>query len=92
MIKNGSHSSLLLRKSGRSQRPDIKIVLGDFNARVGKEDVFVSTVGKFSLHDETTDNCMRLIDFTAAYSIKTSTKQSGYLQINRRGPRLTTVF
>ncbi|XP_050339410.1 craniofacial development protein 2-like [Bactrocera neohumeralis] len=44
----------------------VKIVLGDFNARVGKEGVFGTTVGKFSLHDETFPNGLRLIDFAGA--------------------------
>lgn len=44
----------------------IKIVLGDLNARVSKEEVFGSTVGKFSRHDETSDKRLRLIDFAWA--------------------------
>lgn len=28
----------------------VKIVLGDFNPKVGREDIFDSKVGKFSLH------------------------------------------
>ncbi|XP_054085589.1 craniofacial development protein 2-like [Zeugodacus cucurbitae] len=50
----------------RCRRHDVKIVLGDFNARVGKEGVFGTTVGKFSLHDETSPNGLRLIDFAGA--------------------------
>ncbi|XP_049304006.1 uncharacterized protein LOC125776321 [Bactrocera dorsalis] len=50
----------------RCPRHDVKIVLGDFNARVGKEDIFGTTVGKFSLHDETSPNGLRLIDFAGA--------------------------
>ena len=29
---------------------DIRIVLGDFNAKVGQEGIFGATVGQFSLH------------------------------------------
>ncbi|XP_050337803.1 craniofacial development protein 2-like [Bactrocera neohumeralis] len=47
-------------------RHDVKIVLGDFNERVGKEGVFGTTVGKFGLHDETSPNGLRLIDFAGA--------------------------
>ncbi|XP_049315675.1 uncharacterized protein LOC125779126 [Bactrocera dorsalis] len=47
-------------------RHDVKIVLGDFNARVGKEGIFGNTVGKFSLHEETSPNGLRLIDFAGA--------------------------
>ncbi|XP_054091892.1 craniofacial development protein 2-like [Zeugodacus cucurbitae] len=50
----------------RCPRHDVKVVLGDFNARVGKEGVFGTAVGKFSLHDETSPNGLRLIDFAGA--------------------------
>ena len=35
---------------------DIKIVLGDFNAKVGQEGIFGPTVGQFSLHSTTSPN------------------------------------
>ena len=41
---------------------DTKIVLGDFKAKVGREDIFGPTVVQFSLHANTTSNGMRLID------------------------------
>ena len=45
---------------------DAKIVLGDFNAKVGHESIFNPTVGQLSLYANTTSNGMRLIDFAAA--------------------------
>ncbi|XP_050338963.1 craniofacial development protein 2-like [Bactrocera neohumeralis] len=47
-------------------RHDVKIMLGGFNAKVGKEGIFGTTVGKFSLHDEISPNGLRLIDFAGA--------------------------
>ncbi|XP_008181820.1 uncharacterized protein LOC103309055 [Acyrthosiphon pisum] len=41
----------------------IKIVLGDLNAKVGKETVFRPIIGSHSLHEVTNDNGLRLIDF-----------------------------
>lgn len=35
---------------------DLLIVLGDFNAKVGKEDFVSSVAGKYTLHDETNEN------------------------------------
>ncbi|XP_067625268.1 craniofacial development protein 2-like [Eurosta solidaginis] len=55
----------LERTYERCPRHDTKVVLGDFNVRVCKG-VFGPTVGKFSLHNETSPNGLRLIDFAGA--------------------------
>jgi hypothetical protein len=41
---------------------DIKIVLGDFNAQLGKEVMYLPAIG---MHSNTNDNRSRLISFTA---------------------------
>ncbi|XP_061720037.1 craniofacial development protein 2-like [Cydia pomonella] len=45
---------------------DVKIVLGDFNAKVGREDIFIPTIGRHSKHDISNDNGLRLISFAAS--------------------------
>jgi endonuclease/exonuclease/phosphatase family metal-dependent hydrolase len=40
----------------KAPRHDIKIVMGDFNAMVGKEPGLTPNVGKYSLHKETNNN------------------------------------
>ena len=47
----------------------MKIVLGDFNAKVGCEDIFRPTLGKYSLHNESNDNEVRLISFATSKNL-----------------------
>jgi hypothetical protein len=43
----------------------MKILLGDFNAKVGREDIFRPVIGNESLHEASNDNGVRvcLINF-----------------------------
>jgi hypothetical protein len=49
----------------------IKIVLGDFNAQVGKEAVNFPTTGNYILHSFTNDNGSRLIQFAVSRNMIT---------------------
>lgn len=42
---------------------DMKIILGDFNAKVGKETYLHPACGGHSLHNETNDNGKRMVNF-----------------------------
>jgi len=40
-----------------------KMLLGDFNAKVGRENIFKPTIGQESLHQDSDDNGVRLVNF-----------------------------
>jgi exonuclease III len=51
-----------------------KVLLGDFNAKVGREDVFKPTIGNESLHQDSNDNAVRIVNFaTSKNSVVKST-------------------
>jgi hypothetical protein len=41
----------------------MKILLGDFNAKVGREDIFKPKIGNESLHRNSIDNGVRIVNF-----------------------------
>jgi hypothetical protein len=47
----------------------MKILLGDFNAKVGREDIFKPTIGNESLHEITNDNGVRVVNFATSKSL-----------------------
>ncbi|XP_038106501.1 craniofacial development protein 2-like [Culex quinquefasciatus] len=51
---------------GECPRHDVKIVIRDANAQVGREAFFHPVIGKESLHPRTNDNGLRLVNFAAA--------------------------
>jgi hypothetical protein len=47
----------------------MKIVLGDFNAKVGREGIFKQTIGNESLHEISKDNGVRLVNFAKSKNL-----------------------
>jgi hypothetical protein len=47
----------------------MKILLGDFNARVGREDIFKPTIGNESLHEISNDNGVRVVNFATSKNL-----------------------
>jgi hypothetical protein len=41
----------------------MKNMLGNINAKVGREDIFTPTIGNESLHQESNDNGVRVLNF-----------------------------
>ncbi|XP_070137322.1 uncharacterized protein [Drosophila bipectinata] len=71
------------RAYGRCPSHDMKILLGDFNATVGREDIFGATVGRFSLHETTSSNGLRLIGFAAAHNMVVRSTGFRHLDIHK---------
>jgi hypothetical protein len=45
----------------------VKIMLGDFNAKVGREDIFKWTIGNKNFHEIITDNGVRIVNFATLF-------------------------
>ena len=54
---------------GHLPKYHMKIQLGDFNAKVGRENIFKPTIGKESLHQDSNDNGVRLIYFATSKNL-----------------------
>jgi hypothetical protein len=76
----------------------MKIILGDLNAKVCREDIFKRTVGNESLHEISNDNGVRVVNFaTSKHSlskvqcsdIATFVNILGHLQMGTPTIRLT---
>jgi hypothetical protein len=50
----------------------MKFRLGDFNAKVGREDIFKPTTGIESLHQDSNDNGVRIVNFTTSKNLVNS--------------------
>jgi exonuclease III len=47
----------------------MKIMLGDLNAKVGREDIFKLTIGNGSLHEISNDNGVRVVNFATSKNL-----------------------
>jgi Reverse transcriptase (RNA-dependent DNA polymerase) len=62
---------------------DIKMVLGDFNAKIGREVYYQPTIGKFSLHENSNDNGTRVVDFAASRNMVVSSTRFEHKNIHK---------
>jgi exonuclease III len=47
----------------------MKILLGDFNVKLRREDIFKPTIGKESLHEDSNDNGVRVLNFATSKNL-----------------------
>ena len=48
---------------------DVESLLGDFNAKVGRENIFKSTIGNESLHQNSNDSGVRKVNFATSKNL-----------------------
>ena len=48
---------------------NMKIILRDFNAKVGRENIFKLTIGYESLHQDSNDNGVRIVNFAPSKNL-----------------------
>jgi len=47
----------------------MEITLGDFNAKVRRENIFKPTIGNLSLHQDSNANCVRIVNFATSKNL-----------------------
>ena len=52
-----------------SSKYHMKILLGDFNAKVGRENIFNLTTGNESLYQDSNDNVVRIVNFAVSKNL-----------------------
>jgi hypothetical protein len=61
----------------------MKIMLGDFNAKVGREDIFKLTIGNESLHEISSDNGVRLVKFATSKILRVQSAMFPHRNIHK---------
>jgi hypothetical protein len=50
-------------------RNHMKTLLGDFNAKVGRENIFKQIIGKVDIHEASNDNLVRVVNFATSENL-----------------------
>ena len=75
--------NLLEQNVNKIARSDIKIILVDFNARVGKESISKPTIGNESLHNETNNNGIKMIQFVVTNGLNVTSTMFPHKDIHK---------
>ena len=63
---------------------DVKLILGDLNAKIGKEKEYGGTIGRDSLHEKSNENGKNLIDFAMSKNMIVSSTFFPHKGIHKR--------
>jgi hypothetical protein len=61
----------------------MKILLGDFNAKVGTEDIFKPKIGNESLHETSNDNGVRVVNFATSKNLVVKSTMFPHYKIHK---------
>jgi hypothetical protein len=61
----------------------MKILLGEFNAEVGREDIFKQSTGNESLHEISSDNGVRVVNFATSRNLIVSSTMFPHRNIHK---------
>jgi hypothetical protein len=64
-------------------RCDMNTLLGDFNAKVGRENIFKPTIGNESLHKISNDNGVRVVNFATSKNLFVKTTVFPHRKIHK---------
>jgi hypothetical protein len=88
-VEKDSFYEELGRVDDQFPRYDMKMILDDFSAKAGKENIFKSTIGNESLHEISNDNGVRVVNFATSKSLLSKVQCSVIAKfINTPGPLL----
>lgn len=68
----------------RTSRHDITLILGDYNAKIGREPVIGRVADKYSLHDCSSENGIRVCDFAASQDMWISSVSFQHKDIHKQ--------
>jgi len=75
--------SFLEQNINQIARLDIKIIVGDFNAEVDKESIYKPTIDNESLHNETNNNGIKMIQFAISDGLNVSSTTFPHKDIHK---------
>jgi len=75
--------NLLEQNINQIANSDIKIILGDFNTKVGKEEIYKPTIGNESSCNETNSNGIKMIQFAMSKGFNVSSTTFPHKDIHK---------